>query len=101
MTRHIWIKVNWITNRNKKKIFCKKEKNVIKSWLNFFAFQVFWMKKVCDEFYHNGTKKCDNRLFHVIKEGIEKNHFGASFSFGLCKTHGTDKKHGSPALSIT
>ena len=65
MTRHIWIKVNWITNRNEKKIFCKKEKNVIKSWLNFFAFQVFWMKKVCDEFYHDGTKKCDNRLFHA------------------------------------
>ena len=23
------------------------------------------MKKVCDELYHDGTKKCDNRLFHA------------------------------------
>ena len=33
--------------------------------VKLLAFQVFWMKKVCDEFFHDRTKKCDKRLFHA------------------------------------
>ena len=43
---------------------------------------------------------------NVIKEGMKKNHFGASVMILVLvlvfvKTHGTDKKHGSPDLKIT
>jgi hypothetical protein len=31
----------------------------------FFAFQVFMMIKVCDEFFYEGTKMCENRFFHA------------------------------------
>ena len=118
----------------------------------FFAFQVFWMKKVCDDFFMMEQKSVIIDFFmqkfflkichalksfvmqivlwgkqiwdqkkivmpyncmevisrpNVIKQRKKKNvNFGASviilvLVLFFVKSHGTDKKHGSPALRIT
>ena len=46
-------------NLKKKKKWCQKVGE------SFLAFQVFWMKKVLDDFFYDGTKKC-NQCFYEI-----------------------------------
>ena len=42
-----------------------RKKKCYKNWVKLFSFLGILNKNVCDEFYHDGTKKCDYRLFHA------------------------------------